>query len=354
MIKVFDSFDDLEREWADLLERAAFATVFQTYEWNATWWKHLKCGEKPVLVACYQGGKLTGLAPLMEYRVKVKGIPAYGVFSFIGHPDSDYLDFLLDAQQGGEALGEIIRWCLDNTADWRVLELPEMRENSPTIPLLSRALSELRWPYRIANDSVCPGLETAGQTMKGYLDSLSYETRKKTRKNVRRLERDRRVEYVVGGPESIDIFFSLNKGRWAARNMPGSIKTEEVRSFNAEVTRKLAGHLNLGILQADGKPIAVQYSYDFRGERCVYLQGMETGHEYYSPGIVLMMNRIEDAMSRGYRYYDLMRGEEAYKFQYMKTVRRNRRFHIAKDRLKLGAFLAIEGLSTRLLGKPVR
>lgn len=308
MIKVFESFQGLEQEWNGLLERTAFATVFQTYEWNETWWRHLKKGEKPVLVASYLSGRLAGLAPLMAHRVRLRGIPAYTVLTFVGHPDSDYLDFLLDERLGGEALREIIVWCLREKAGWRVLELPEIHQDSPTATMLGEVLGELGFPHRVTKDSVCPGLELAGMDMEKYLGGLSYETRKKTRKNIKRLERDHKTECIEGGPESIDVFFSLNKGRWAVRNMPGSIKTDAVRSFNSEVSRRLSRHLNLGILRADGCPIAVQYSYDFGGTRCVYLQGMDSEFDYYSPGIVLMMNRIEDAISRGYRYYDLMRG----------------------------------------------
>jgi CelD/BcsL family acetyltransferase involved in cellulose biosynthesis len=58
-------FDKLKDEWNSLLARSRFNTIFLTWEWQTTWWRHLgrNRGELYLLEGRDEGG-LVAIAPL--------------------------------------------------------------------------------------------------------------------------------------------------------------------------------------------------------------------------------------------------------------------------------------------------
>ncbi|MBV9849304.1 MAG: glycosyl transferase family 1, partial [Armatimonadetes bacterium] len=85
----------LAPEWQALAEDCPTATVFQTWVWNAAWWRHY--GRAPGRRLCVlawrdaPGGPLTGLAPLMTgwwYATPLRRL------TFLGVGASDYHDLL--------------------------------------------------------------------------------------------------------------------------------------------------------------------------------------------------------------------------------------------------------------------
>ena len=62
-----DGFWALKPEWNDLLQRSCCNTLFLTWEWQSTWWKHL--GEGSLLLLGFRSeddGRLVGIAPLFR------------------------------------------------------------------------------------------------------------------------------------------------------------------------------------------------------------------------------------------------------------------------------------------------
>lgn len=345
-VKKVNSFTEIEKDWQDLLERASFKTIFQTYEWNETWWRYLKKNWGLYLVACYRGNKIAGLVPLMLDQMKIKGVPAFKILSFVGCPEADYHDFILDHQFADEAFIAIIDWLVFNKKQWSILRLPEFHEDSPTHGLIDKYLRCKNIHYAKFQHTTCPCIDLPS-SFDDYMVSLGYETRKKTRKNNRRLEKIGELRFELGEPNDIGDFFKLNTERWQLLGQGGSVPTEELRNFHVEVSSKLRKYLNLSFLTLNKKRIAVQYSYDYCKVRCVYLQGMDMEYDYYSPGIIIMMNRIEDAICQGMKCYDLMRGDEAYKFHYAKHIKHNQLYYLCHSKYLLKIFLNIEKLAER-------
>ncbi len=78
--------DALEQEWGELLERSD-ATVFQTFEWQRTWWRHF--GERrrdaALHVVTVRGPDgLAAIAPLYVERSRVLGAHGHQSANQIG------------------------------------------------------------------------------------------------------------------------------------------------------------------------------------------------------------------------------------------------------------------------------
>ena len=62
-----DAFERLKGPWQDLV-RNSECTPFQTWEWNATWHRHLGAHKRPCIVSVYEGDELLALLPLVRHR----------------------------------------------------------------------------------------------------------------------------------------------------------------------------------------------------------------------------------------------------------------------------------------------
>ncbi len=74
--------------------------------------------------------------------------------------------------------------------------------------------------------------------------------------------------------------------------------------------------LRLWFLEAAGEPLAAYLTYEYAGTAGLYNSGFDPARAALSPGIVLLCHVITDAIERGFRRFDFLRGEESYKYAF--------------------------------------
>jgi CelD/BcsL family acetyltransferase involved in cellulose biosynthesis len=58
------------------------------------------------------------------------------------------------------------------------------------------------------------------------------------------------------------------------------------------------------------------WQFKYGGRMMLYNSGLDVEtFSYLSPGIVLLTHSVDDAIRRGFRYYDFLRGDETYKYR---------------------------------------
>lgn len=92
-INTYGDFLDLETAWKDSLEGQNH-TIFSTWEWLSTWWKHFGEDKRLLLLLAKNEDRIIGIAPLM-YTVSTMFGLRRGKIAFIGTPDSDYNNFII-------------------------------------------------------------------------------------------------------------------------------------------------------------------------------------------------------------------------------------------------------------------
>ncbi len=108
--------------WDELLKNStAFeARVFLSFEWLATWWRHLGRG-RLLIITVSDGTHLLAAAPLF--------ISFTHAIRFIGSGNADYGDFL--ARRGYEEAAVMIwHWLFEHRSLWNVIALHELPESS--------------------------------------------------------------------------------------------------------------------------------------------------------------------------------------------------------------------------------
>jgi CelD/BcsL family acetyltransferase involved in cellulose biosynthesis len=340
-------FPDIRDEWLALEKDGHIPTIFQTYDWMETWWKHLGFrGRKLVLVA-YDGNELIGIAPLYISKLSVKRVPLFNVVRLIGAGESDYQAFILKGGREEVTLKELLDFL--GRFKWDIFWLSDVHPETATNRLIPKILETAGYYYTLQQHTPCPYIHLP-KTFEEYKKTLSRNSRRNLTKFCNRVEMLDGIKYckvqkAEDLKEAMETFFHLHQSRWQKLGQKGALAEKEVRIFHLEVASRLLRYLDLRQLKLKDRAIAATYSYDFNGNREVYLPGMNMEFEYYSLGYVMMGYSIKDAIACGLQEFDFMRGDEEYKFHFTHTIRHNMRYFFSKSSLKFKGFCKLEGIS---------
>ena len=124
----------------------------------------------------------------------------------------------------------------------------------------------------------------------------------------------------------LDIMIRLHVARWHKENLPGTMG----RPGFAPFLRQICAHPPAGsecrlyLLTYEGAPVAALMTFYFGQSALYYQAGWDPDSSLapLSPAVVLMAHSISDAIQYGLRYYEFLRGDEAYKSRWTKTCRR--------------------------------
>ena len=110
----------LKPEWNELLHRSCCDTLFLTWEWQSTWWKHL--GDGNLLLLGLRGGddgRLVGIAPLYHAETD----EGQSVIHQVGCRDvSDYLDLIVEVGQEDAVYRAVLDYLENEAPAWDIVD----------------------------------------------------------------------------------------------------------------------------------------------------------------------------------------------------------------------------------------
>lgn len=318
---------DLETEWRHLASVCPAATVFQTFEWNAAWWRHFgRVWGRRLRVLTFRDsdGALIGLAPLMTsfwYATPLRRL------SFLGTGTSDYMDIL--AAPGWEsAVAEGVYAFLEHTGGWQIADFQQLREGA----LFREHLPKGGGLHSLdAEGEPCPYL-----ALPPAWDMLLQSLGKKTRTNIGYYDRALQKVYAVEAAPvtneadldtELTHLFDLHQRRWNQRWLPGVFGGKRVQAFHRDAARRLLeqGWLRLFFLRLDGVTQASLYCFAYGDRFCYYQGGFEPTLSRLSLGTVLTARAMQTAIAENRFVFDFLRGDEPYKAKWTGAARINAR-----------------------------
>jgi CelD/BcsL family acetyltransferase involved in cellulose biosynthesis len=172
----------------------------------------------------------------------------------------------------------------------------------------------------VAVEERCPVL-VLPPSWEAYLASLSGKHRHELARKMRRLEREMPEARAVCANRPADVenrlgdFFDLHR-----RSRSGKARFMDVRmeAFFRRVTTALVERdaARLWFLDTASGPIASFITLEWDGAVGLYNSGFHPARATLSPGVVLVGHLIRDAIERGKRRFDFLRGEERYKYEF--------------------------------------
>ena len=315
-----EALDAYEPRWRELA--VSRGNAFVTPEWMRAWLEHY--GEdREVRVAAVSGedGELLGLLPF-----ELAGGRLGGTARIAGAGLADHLHPVAAAQDDTE-VGRLATAALAAGGPrWATMVLDNVDADAAWTrgDLVLSGGRCLRRRERTA--AVLPYASLPG-SYDDYLAGRSGSFRRQLRRFDRRLAEAAAIELRQTRDDSeleadLATFFRLHYGRWEERggsSLAGGRAREFHQSFAAAALR--AGWLRLLVLEADGKPIAAFYGWSLGGRYAFYQAGFDPDWSNFSVGLVLHGRVIAAAIAEGAREYDMLLGDEAYKFRFCESVR---------------------------------
>ena len=374
-------FDALEQVWNELAW-VSDTHIFQTFEWNRMWWKHFGTKKRLHIVTVYIGNKLIGIAPLFEDDVNLFNRKVYSCLRFLGsyvsQPDgepligmgsySDYLDVIVE--KGFEdSFARVLTEHIQNARlSHDKIILDEVNENSVSIQYLIPQLKRQGLNISIKYSSVCTNI-LLDSSWDLYLNRLSKNNRKKTRKYLKGSNDDENKKYLVVDAlsrysleDAISKLVHVHQKQWNNRGFTGTFYEKRMLNFNMDIAQQFNknGWLlikELTSVNTESETINSEMYYIYK-KRIYSVHGgtdPESSHNKNGVGNITFTTVLKEAIDNGFQVFDYMRGEEGYKVKRGDKFITNRTVqvhnpsnnhdllhHIIKQKIKLYRRIKIE------------
>ncbi len=305
--------EELMRWWIDAYRsnRLVRNTFFQSWEWNSTWHAHYirDDGRRELaLLRVSRGANIVAAVPLFLQHRKAGPIIIWRYLLWIADRLSQYPDLITTESDTASLWSAIISFLHAEFPDaWLTLRdvLPESTAATITCDGCTRHSGD---PYfRI-------GLE--GMDDDAVVQRCAPHMQREIRRARRLLAgRDQMDWQALRAPEPglIDTLIERNRARFGAASWfvdPANI------AFLRDLCAVLENELLLSVVSIERVPVHLMLSYLHGGTVHYVLSGMDDQARRYSPGTMNLDATIRWAMRQGFEWFDLLRGDEAYKREF--------------------------------------
>ena len=326
-IEDLGGFEKLREEWTELLDASASNCLFLTWEWLYTWWKHLSAGRRLFIITVRYGRELVAIAPLALRPPQPIRLVPFHALEFLGMGDvgSDYLDVIVRRGKEQDACKVLAAYLRHGKL---MLELTQLERHSCLAEKFAVELKQHGWSMSETKTNVCPFINLSGHSWQSYLTTLSQKLRYNFGRSLKILMKQFEVRFEQvrseqQRQEALCTLIALHNLRWRNRARSEAFHTADLVSFHDELSRLALeqGWLRLFVLRLDGKPAASLYGFSYHHVFYHYQAGFDPMYSKHSVGIVTMGLAIQSAIEEGVEAYDLLHGDEPYKFHWARAVR---------------------------------
>jgi CelD/BcsL family acetyltransferase involved in cellulose biosynthesis len=330
------TFFAMRKEWNALLKRSHADCVFLSHEWLTTWWKHLADSRKLQIVAVRDGADLVGILPAaLRARCYARMMPRALEFIGSGVIGSDYLDIIAARDREAEVLDALTHHLSEAGM---MLQFSQVRRPDCVTGRLAAKLIERNWAVSDVKINICPYIPLQGRTWESYLMTLGSSQRYNLQRRTRNLERS--PGFRVERETPLQTVIELHKKRWALRGGESeAFQTDNIVAFHHEFAEIAArrGWLRLLSIWIQDQPAAALYGLRYGPTFYFYQSGFDSAFAKQSVGLVMMGTAIRTAVEEGACEFDLLHGDEEYKFHWTQETRELGRIEAFPPHLR-GAF----------------
>lgn len=340
-------FSDMKDAWTRLLASSRCDTLFMSWEWQYTWWMNLSGKRQLLILLVYDGVQLVAIAPLALRPVDFSRLLPFKALEIMGagNVGSDYLSIIVQEGFDNRALSGIAAWLIANSY---VLEFSNTDRNSAIMTKAALKMRNLGCRTARSTQSFSPYVDMSADSWESYMAAGESRFNKK----FRRMQRDHHVRFeqtVAEDSRSADlsILIDLHLKRWSGRGGSNAFDTAELRLFHERFSKQALENnwLRLFILWLDDKPAAAVYGFFYKNTCYYYQAGFDPAFGQYSVGYLAIGLIIKQAFDEGAKEFDMLHGEEEYKYAWANNEREIVRLSIYPPSLK--GFLCAKAMDIR-------
>jgi len=317
-------FRSLKPIWNSLLQRSGADTVFLTFEWLSTWWRHFGPGNEMRIVLVRDQQHIVGIAPLM-----IRRRDGFRQFAGIGARTADYKDFIIANDIDEAPVVKAIFGGINSSRDWDFVRLEGLREDVYSLTgKLSSCVPKHLQPNWIKAE-VCPYI-SIDKPWDAYWNSLGGRLRNDSQRKLRMLNREQGPVTFVHASHGADVDHYLSKlialhliRRKEVTKTYSVFEDTRAVAFYNDLAEELSalGWLRLSALLVGGEVAAVHLGFEYGGTFSYYMPTFDDSFSRYFVGRSLLLEMIRDAFVRRLKEFDLLLGDESYKFDFQPKIR---------------------------------
>lgn len=321
-VKDAAAFAALRPHWSELLRDSVSDNPFLTWEWQYTWWNHLRDSSALRLIVVRASDELVAIAPL---RLVTGPWHGFSRLEFLGTglAGSDYLDLIVRRGWELESITALAQYL---EAQQLCLRFNHLSPASLAAQL-GAALATDGWISAAGDDGACPIISLAGHTFDSYLATLGSSHRANVRRRIRAIGQqfDMRLDRVATHTErrqALSDLASWSERRWKDAGGSTAFITPAVRAFQDQVTARALeqGWLLMYVLRLNDEAAAVMYGFHYGRRFYFYQHGFDDRYKAQSLGLVLMGLTVRAVIDEGAREFDMLWGVEPYKFLWAREL----------------------------------
>lgn len=310
---------DVRAEWESLVAEDQQASVFHTPRYLQVWIDEFAAGD-PRVRTFHRDGRLVGVVPELHHREGSATGPIELIRLLGGEDVTDYRGPVGRREDRADVMAAWVE-SLQADLDWDELYLAGVPADTAWLDTLESAASGAGWrPMGRETEDVCPRVDVS-QGYDAYLKGLSGKERHELKRKARKLSRDiGDVRLVEIEPEhlqdGLDSFFSM--ARQDQGDKARFFFSEKMRSYFGALADEFGADrtLRMHALEVAGTVGAATVSFVHGREWGLYNSAFDQTLASYAPGMVLVGELIRLAADEGLATFDLLRGDEEYKYRF--------------------------------------
>jgi CelD/BcsL family acetyltransferase involved in cellulose biosynthesis len=332
-----------QNEWNNLVlnNECTRSTIFQTFEWNQTWWQAFgDVNHQLLLLFAFREGLLVGVAPLMIKRQKYL-IPSKVVY-WIGASDSsassDFCSFVT-VDDYEKVIDTFIQWFETHTTLWDEIAFKNMTENSNDLFLLKSYFTG-RCTVQFMQDA--PSRKLNATDDKSKLDSIFPDNLKS---NLKSLKKMGTLSYHCWDCAKeinprLNVLFEQHIARRSKTPHPSFFKNEAHKNYFRMLISTLSpkGWVQLFTTTLDEKTIAHYITFKFQNTLYLYTPAFDIQLMKYSPGVIQISSLFDYALKENLKEVSFGAGGEGYKYRYSNNTLKLYEFHTFNSRRRYALF----------------
>jgi CelD/BcsL family acetyltransferase involved in cellulose biosynthesis len=357
MRRSFAELAGIADEWDALVVRAG-GEIYTSFDWCKTWWEFYGAGRTLEVALVRAGGRLVAVMPFFR-ETHWLGMLPLRVVRVVGCDHT--VTTVGIAVEGGFERTAALEWAKLSGGKWDAVIVGPLSGASERAEELARAFGEAAPGAKVENIGDL-GPQTVFDlpgSFDAYLAGLSKTEKANYQKELRRLEREYRVETTVTTGEAeaaaaFERFMPLHQNMWEGKGKLGHFGDwPEGFEFHRKLIERLSakGRAFFVELVAGGKVITSHYCFRLAGKAACFLSGREESeaHQRWSLGRIGLLDVIRYFIWEKCTLMDALRGYYEYKLRYGGRLVKIRSVRIRKSGLRAGAAWALYGLAAWVL-----
>lgn len=323
-----DEFTVLRNHWNALVVSGANGSLFCNHEWFDAAWQWRQQSARLYLLANFVGSRLAAVLPLVRSEVPSRGLTVQEL-SFLTVPDTQACDMLVADQDGVPACTAFVTELARRRGDWDVIRLKYLTPQSVAASVLSKAFERNGFTTRVFAVPGNPFI-AIDTNWENYYATRSRRLKKANNLAANRVKKagDLRVEWLAPGsrdPAGVDRFLAqaiaISGKSWKSRT-GNSLDNAGPQLFIRRLSDLAAqrGWLSMWILNANDRPIAMEYQLIADGNVYGLRSDFDAEFESASPGTYLSRHLLERLFDLGLCRYYMGPGNNAYKHHWTEQV----------------------------------